>query len=157
MFFHDINLVLQVSARLISCRRECQEEPTNPNQPPKPSPNLLDDSCQRSASGEGSADGFSGESGCEVGGAIEEFAVEVKEFKCSNGRTIIDGVICDGQKDCPAQGEDEMFEECYKILKDYDDEDEPQKLCATIWAGNKLVPQFPCFKTGHCIDSKLVR
>ena len=92
-----------------------------------------------------------------MGGAIEEFAVEVKEFKCSNGRTIIDGVICDGQKDCPAQGEDEMFEECYKILKDYDDEDEPQKLCATIWAGNKLVPQFPCFKTGHCIDSKLVR
>ena len=53
----------------------------------------------------------------------EDFAVEVKEFKCSNGRTIIDGVICDGQKDCPAQGEDEMFEECYnKIFKEYKEE-----------------------------------
>ena len=154
MFFHDINLVLQVSARLISCRRECEEEPTNPNQPPEPSPNLLDDSCQRSASGEGSADGFSGESGGEEGSSNEDFAVEMKEFKCSNGRTIIDGVICDGQKDCPAQGEDEMFGECYKILKKYEN---PYKLCATICAGNEWVPQFPCFKTGHCIDSKLVK
>ena len=152
LFFHVINLVSQVSARLISCRRECQEEPTNPNQPPEPSPNLLDDSCQRSASGEGSADGFSGESGCEEGSSNID---EVKEFKCSNGRTIIDGVICDGQKDCPAQGEDEMFEECYEIFKEY--KEEPHKLCATIWAGNERVPQFPCFKTGHCIDSKLVR
>ena len=151
MIFHVINLVLQVSARLISCRRECQEEPTNPDQPPKPSPNLLDDSCQGSASGEGSADGFSGEFVADEGSSYED---EEKEFKCSNGRTIIDRVICDGEKDCPAQGEDEMFGECYKILKKYEN---PYKLCATICAGNEWVPQFPCFKTGHCIDSKLVR
>ena len=91
-----------------------------------------------------------------MGSSIEEFAVEVKEFKCSNGRTIIDGVICDGQKDCPAQGEDEMFEECY-IQNTQKYKEEPHKLCAMIWAGNEWVPQFPCFKTGHCIDSKLVK
>ena len=91
-----------------------------------------------------------------MGGSIEEFAVEVKEFKCSDGRTIIGSSICEGQKDCPAQGEDEMFEECYKKnTEEY--KEEPHKLCAMIWAGNERVPQFPCFKTGHCIDSKLVK
>ena len=149
MFFYFIYLVLQVSARLISCRRECQEEPKSTDQPREQEGSAEASAVDQAAKGSGC--GLAERSG--EGSADEKS--EVRELSCSTGRKITN--VCDGQKDCPAQGEDEMFEECYKILKDYDDEDEPQKLCATIWAGNELVPQFPCFKTGHCIDSKLVR
>ena len=147
MNFHVINLVLQVSARLISCRRECQEEPKSTDQPREQEGSTEASAVDQAA--EGSGCGLAERS--EEGSADEKN--EVRELSCSTGRKITN--VCDGQKDCPAQGEDEMFEDCYNILKKY--KEEPHKLCATIWAGNERVPQFPCFKTGHCIDSKLVR
>lgn len=100
---------------------------------------------------EGSASGLVEDS---VEGSADEEA-EICQFSCSTGRNITEWNVCDSEKDCRGRGEDEVFEECYRILKEYDDE--PHQLCATIWEGNELVPQFPCFKTGHCIDSKLVR
>ena len=100
---------------------------------------------------EGSASGLVEDS---VEGSADEEA-EIGQFSCSTGRNITEWNVCDSEKDCRGRGEDEVFEECYRILKEYDDE--PHQLCATIWEGNELVPQFPCFKTGHCIDSKLVR
>ena len=119
----------------------------------------------RDASGEGSGEG-SGEESAEASaeeysegsasGRAEGFTEEVGEFSCSTGRNITEWNVRDGEKDCRGRGEDEMFEECYRILKEYGD-DEPHKLCATIWEDGNLVPQFLCFKTGHCIDSKLVR
>ena len=127
-----------MSARLISCRRQCQEEQQYPPQINE-SPNLREESCQGSGSGEGSA----------------EEAIEEGEFRCSTGRNITVNNVCDGGKDCRSLGEDETFEECYQIFKD--DPTEPHKLCYQLDVGNKLVPQFPCFNTGHCISSKLVR
>ena len=131
-------------------------------------PNLRDITCQGSESGDGSAEGSgegSGEGSAEASteeytegsasGGAEGFTEEVGEFTCSTGRNITEWNVCDGEKDCPGRGEDESYEACYQILKEYDDE--PHKLCATIFEGNELVPQFPCFKTGHCIASKLVK
>ena len=140
------------------------------------SPNLSEESCQGSGSSEGSGEasgggsaegsleGSAGESGegssegsasGSAEGSGEGSAEEAIEFRCSTGRNITEGVVCDGGKDCRGLGEDETFEACYQIFKEYDDE--PHKLCAQIYIGNEWVPQFPCFKTGHCIPSKLVR
>ena len=168
-----------MSARLISCRRQCEEEQKEPKQLNE-SPNLGEESCQGSGSSEGSGEasgggstegsleGSAGESGEGSGeessevsasgsdeGSGEGSAEEAIEFRCSTGRNITEGTVCEGGKDCRGLGEDEKFEACYQIFKDYDDE--PHKLCAQIYIGNELVPQFPCFKTGHCIPSKLVR
>ena len=154
-----------------------QEHPKQLNE----SPNLSEESCQGSGSSEGSGEVSgggstegslegsaeesgerSGEESSEVSasgsaeGSGEGSAQEaIQQFRCSTGRNITENVVCDGGKDCGGEGEDETFEECYQIFKEYDDE--PHKLCAQIYIGNKLVPQFPCFKTGHCIPSKLVR
>ena len=132
-----------------------QEHPKQLNE----SPNLGEESCQGSGSsggsGEGSLEGSAGESGeGSSEGSASGSAEEATEFRCSTGRNITEGVVCDGGKDCRGQGEDEKFEACYQIFKEYDDE--PHKLCALIYSGDKWVPQFPCFKTGHCIPSKLV-
>ena len=166
-----------MSARLISCRRQCEEEQEHPKQLNE-SPNLGEESCQGSGSSEGSGEvsgggstegsleGSAGESGEGSGeessevsasgsGSGEGSAEEAIEFRCSTGRNITEGAVCEGGKDCRGLGEDEKFEACYQIFKEYDDE--PHKLCAQIYIGNEWVPQFPCFKTGHCIPSKLVR
>ena len=146
-----------MSARLISCRRQCQEEQQYPPQINE-SPNLREESCQGSGSGEGSAEGSewgSGGSAEEPWEGSAEEAIEEGEFRCSTGRNITVYNVCDGEKDCRSLGEDETFEECYQIFKD--DPTEPHKLCYQLDVGNKLVPQFPCFKSGHCISSKLVR
>ena len=90
------------------------------------SPNLSEETCQGSGSGElsgegsgeetaedsiddqaeGSASGLAESSG--EGSAEEE--ANVGEFRCSTGRNISEFYVCDGEKDCPGRGEDETYE-----------------------------------------------